>query len=172
MKFILQVHSSAYFCIFLHISGRTRMYSCICIDNCMKMLMTFTIGEPLGGTFVQLFMPWVHKGCNLYQVHSGGIVCVSEDSTSKCEHTDSEPPTATNLQEVLEGADKILYEQRQGRWKRGVWSSFGCPTFSASTVSHFSLNSVIVSVLDRHHHTFHVHRCVIMFSWGICAKWG
>ena len=37
-----------------------------------------------------------------YRVHSSSL-CVSEDSTSKYEHRVSEPPTDTNLQEVLEG---------------------------------------------------------------------
>ena len=35
-------------------------------------------------------------------------VCL-RDSASKCEHRVSEPPTDADLQEVLEGADNILY---------------------------------------------------------------
>ena len=34
-------------------------------------------------------------------------LCVAENSTSRCEHTVSEPPTNTGLQEVLEGTDNI-----------------------------------------------------------------
>ena len=40
-------------------------------------------------------------------------LCVSEDSTSRCEHTVSELPTDTDLQEVLEGADNILYMKQR-----------------------------------------------------------
>ena len=40
-------------------------------------------------------------------------LCVSEDSTSKYEHRVSEHPTDTDLQEVLEGADNILYEAKE-----------------------------------------------------------
>ena len=40
-------------------------------------------------------------------------LCVSEDSTSEYEHRVSEPPTDTDLQEVLEGADNILYEVKE-----------------------------------------------------------
>ena len=40
-------------------------------------------------------------------------LCVSEDSTSKYEHRVSERPTDTDLQEVLEGADNILYEAKE-----------------------------------------------------------
>jgi len=29
---------------------------------------------------------------------------------------------------------------------------------------------VFVSMLDQHYHTFHVRRCMVMFSGGICAK--
>ena len=39
--------------------------------------------------------------------------CVAEDSTSRCEHTVREPPTDTDLQEVLEGADNIFYEAKE-----------------------------------------------------------
>ena len=48
----------------------------------------------------------------LDRVHSTSL-CVSEDSVSKCENRVSEPPTDTDLQEVLEGADNILYEAKE-----------------------------------------------------------
>ena len=38
---------------------------------------------------------------------------MAEDSTSRCEHTVREPPTDTDLQEVLEGADNIFYEAKE-----------------------------------------------------------
>ena len=44
-------------------------------------------------------------------------MCASEDSHAlpdvRCEHTVSEPPTDTDLQEVLEEADNILCEARE-----------------------------------------------------------
>ena len=40
-------------------------------------------------------------------------LCVSEDSTSKYKNRVSEPPTDTDLQEMLEGADNILYEAKE-----------------------------------------------------------
>ena len=45
-------------------------------------------------------------------VHSTSL-CVSEDTASKCKNRVSEPPTDTDLQEVLEGADNILYEAKE-----------------------------------------------------------
>ena len=50
-------------------------------------------------------------------------LCVSEDSTSKYEHRVSEHPTDTDLQEVLEGADSILYEAKEDiRYLKGCKS--------------------------------------------------
>ena len=41
-------------------------------------------------------------------------VCLRTPCTSRCEHTVSELPTDTDLQEVLEEADNILCEAREG----------------------------------------------------------
>ena len=44
---------------------------------------------------------------------------MAEHSTSRCKYTVSEPPTDGDLQEVLEGADNILYEAKEDI--PGVW---------------------------------------------------